>query len=220
MGLTSLTVEPATDLLALEQLQEDVWGPNTKEIVRADLLQAHLHHGACLLQARLEQTLIGMVYAFPGPKGSDYLYSHLAAILPQHQGQGFGQQLKLAQASWARENGYRRIIWTFDPFRSSNAILNVQKLGAVSQRYFINYYGALNDNLNQGRPTDRLEVDWWLQPIRKQATNESITFYLEEQDHTDTRKEFLAAFARGLSVISFDILNNQGVYGLGWVEPA
>ena len=214
----ALRIGPPTDLPALEKLQQRVWGCAAEEIVPAHLLQAHSHHGGCILEARLEGELAGLIYGFPGPPGGDYLYSHLAAVAPELQGRGYGRQLKWAQADWARARGYRRIVWTFDPLQPANARLNIAVLGAVCNRYLVNYYGELNDNLNRGVPTDRFEVDWWLAPVKRGPVTETVSFEPGERHHRHTREKFVDAFARGLSVISFEIRAGLGVYGLGVVD--
>lgn len=214
----ALSVGAPTDLNALEQLQQRVWGCSAQEIVPAHLLQAHQHHGACVLEARLAGELVGLLYAFPGPPGSDYLYSHLAAIAPEVQGRGYGRKLKSAQASWARARGYRRIVWTFDPLQASNARLNIGRLGAVCNRYLVNYYGELDDELNRGVATDRFEVDWWLGEVTRGEVTETVTFELGTRSREGTRERFLDAFARGLSVISFEVMEGRGSYGLGAVH--
>ena len=218
----SLSIGPATDLHALEDLQQRVWGCASLEVVPSHLLQAHAHHGGCVLEARLGAELAGMVYAFPGPPESDYLYSHLAAVAPEHQGRGLGKQLKLAQADWARERGYRRIVWTFDPLQALNARLNVGSLGATCNRYLVDYYGELDDELNRGVATDRLEVDWWLTLPRKGPVVARITFPWPLAERVQarelTRPQFVAAFAEGLSVIGFEIRDGHGVYALGVVD--
>jgi predicted GNAT superfamily acetyltransferase len=59
-----------------------------------------------------------------------------------------------------------RITWTYDPLISRNAYLNVSKLGAVCNTYRRNEYGMLRDSLNEGLPTDRFQVDWWVNSHR------------------------------------------------------
>lgn len=211
----AFSVGPPTDLMALEQLQQRVWGCAANEIVPSHLLQAHHHHGACVLEARLTGELVGLLYAFPGPPGSDYLYSHLAAIAPGAQGRGYGRQLKLAQAEWARARGYRRIVWTFDPLQALNARLNIGRLGAVCSRYLVDYYGELDDELNRGLATDRFEVDWWLVPVSRGPVTETVTFEVGVRSREGTRTRFLDAFARGLSVLTFEVVEGRGSYGLG-----
>jgi len=49
---------------------------------------------------------------------------------------------------------------------SHNAYLNIAKLGAVCNIYRISEYGDMRDGLNAGLPTDRFQVDWWLNTRR------------------------------------------------------
>ena len=181
------------------------------------LLQAGAHHGCCVIGCFDDDALIGIVYAFPVLP--DVLYSHLAAIHPQHQGRGLGQSLKRAQADWARERGFQRISWTFDPLQARNAQLNIARLGATSNRYLVDYYGELNDAINRGVPTDRLEVDWWIDPRPKVTPTRSFTFPLTPDDRLHwrlkSRQAFQAAFGEGLSVVGFERSADQGVYWFG-----
>ncbi len=66
--------------------------------------------------------------------------------------------------------------------------------------------------------TDRFEVDWWLNSIQKGPVTETVTFALGTRTREDTRERFLDAFARGLSVISFETRESQRIYGLGVVH--
>ena len=169
--------------------------------------------------------LIGLAYAFPGPIGQAYLCSHLAAVAPEWQGQGVGRQLKLAQAQWAREHGYARIVWTFDPLQGANAQLNIGRLGAVCQRYLVNYYGDLDDDLNRGVSTDRFEVDWWLNGVERGPVVQEVCFPWplprESRGHWRqlTAERFQEAFGRGLAVTAFDIRQQQACYQLSSVRP-
>ena len=65
-----------------------------------------------------------------------------------------------------RKQGVSRITWTYDPLQSRNANLNIAKLGAVCNTYIPNYYGEIRDGLNVGRPSDRFQVDWWVNSNR------------------------------------------------------
>ena len=47
-----------------------------------------------------------------------------------------------------------------------NAVFNLHRLGASSTIYLRNVYGELDDALNAGLPTDRLQVDWLLRSPR------------------------------------------------------
>jgi predicted GNAT superfamily acetyltransferase len=65
-----------------------------------------------------------------------------------------------------RHQGIDRITWTFDPLLSRNAWLNITRLGAVCNTYLRNFYGKMDDNLNRGLPSDRFDVDWWVNSHR------------------------------------------------------
>jgi predicted GNAT superfamily acetyltransferase len=81
-------------------------------------------------------------------------------------GQGLGFALKRAQWQMVRHQGIDRITWTYDPLLSRNAWLNITRLGAVCNNYLRNFYGKMDDNLNRGLPSDRFEVDWWVNSTR------------------------------------------------------
>jgi predicted GNAT superfamily acetyltransferase len=59
-----------------------------------------------------------------------------------------------------------RITWTYDPLISRNAFLNISKLGAVCNTYLLEVYGSMRDNLNVGLPSDRFQLDWWVNTPR------------------------------------------------------
>ena len=80
--------------------------------------------------------------------------------------QGMGFALKRAQWQMVRYQGIDRITWTFDPLLSRNAWLNITRLGAVCNTYLRDFYGKMADVLNQGLPTDRFDVDWWVNSQR------------------------------------------------------
>ena len=56
--------------------------------------------------------------------------------------------------------------WTYDPLLSRNAYLNIAKLGAVCSTYRRSEYGDMRDGLNAGLPSDRFQVDWWVNTRR------------------------------------------------------
>jgi predicted GNAT superfamily acetyltransferase len=49
---------------------------------------------------------------------------------------------------------------------SRNAYLNIAKLGAVCNTYRRSEYGDMRDGLNAGLPSDRFQVDWWINTRR------------------------------------------------------
>jgi predicted GNAT superfamily acetyltransferase len=74
--------------------------------------------------------------------------------------------LKLAQRERALARGIGLITWTFDPLQSVNAHLNVGKLGVVSEKYRVNFYGETSSSFLHRTGTDRLWVSWVLNSER------------------------------------------------------
>jgi predicted GNAT superfamily acetyltransferase len=115
--------------------------------------------------------LVGASFGFPGfystPDGPRLkLHSHLLAVHPDWRSKGIGFALKRAQWQLVRKQGIDRITWTYDPLLSRNAHLNIARLGAVCDTYLRSEYGEMCDGLNAGLPSDRLQVDWWLNTER------------------------------------------------------
>lgn len=157
------------ELREVEVLQQVVWGMPDREVVPSHQLLAAVRNGGLVLGAYVEGRLAGFSYAFVGwREGERVLHSHMTAVLPELQDRDVGYRLKCAQREWALAQGYRRMVWTFDPLQSRNAYFNLHKLGARADRYEVDYYGEMQDDLNRGLPTDRLEVDWWVdsEPVR------------------------------------------------------
>ncbi|MFN4181693.1 MAG: GNAT family N-acetyltransferase [bacterium] len=157
-------LESIRELKAVEELQKIIWGMPERDIVPFRFLKALIAGGGCVLGAWVKpRRLVGFSFGFPGVRdGERIFYSHQTGVHPDFQKSGVGFLLKRAQRDYALSLGISRIIWTFDPLRSLNAYFNFHKLGVVSDRYLVNYYGPMRDALNQGMGSDRLEVSWWL----------------------------------------------------------
>jgi predicted GNAT superfamily acetyltransferase len=54
------------------------------------------------------------------------------------------------------------ISWTFDPLQSLNAHFNFNKLGVLSDRYLVNFYGEDAPSFLHQTGTDRLWVSWFV----------------------------------------------------------
>ncbi len=139
-------------------IQEKVWG---SEITPHHIIVAIKEVGGVVKGAYIDGELVGFVYGFIGRYHGRYcIYSHQLAVLPEYQNLGIGGMLKEEQRRWALENGYDLIIWTFDPARSKNAWLNINKLGTIARTYLPNHYGEMDDELNRGVPSDRFMTEW------------------------------------------------------------
>jgi predicted GNAT superfamily acetyltransferase len=185
MNYTLQILEQPEELAAVETLQRVVWPGSETEVVPVHMLRASIHHGGLAIGAfALNQPnptpenaasergeLAGFVFGFPGtyptPDGPRLMHcSHMLGVHPQHRQRGLGYLLKRAQWQMVRRQGIDRITWTYDPLLSVNARLNITRLGAVCNTYLEDFYGSLQDTLNAGLPTDRFQLDWWVNSRR------------------------------------------------------
>lgn len=156
------------DFHAVEDVQKDAWGFNDLDTVPAATLIATAHAGGMVLGAFDGDVMIGFAYAFPAiEEGRTSMHSHMVGVRPDYRNFHAGYYLKLAQRERALEKGLDEITWTFDPLQSLNAHLNFAKLGVISSRYVVNFYGEETSSpLHQGFGTDRLWVRWLLNSER------------------------------------------------------
>ncbi|HET6818274.1 MAG TPA: GNAT family N-acetyltransferase [Mycobacteriales bacterium] len=128
-----------------------------------ELAWAFAHSGNYVALATAGDEPVAAAIGFRGEDaGGPLLHSHIAGVLPAWQGSGVGYLIKQHQRSWAIAHGLDRITWTFDPLVSRNAYFNVVKLGAQLTRYYVDFYGRMNDGINDGDETDRCLVTWRL----------------------------------------------------------
>lgn len=189
-------LETPLEMQAVEELQRAVWPGNETEIVPGHVLVAAARNGGLVIGAYELQgaagkeldspsfateapeaelpsgaNLVGFVFGFPGLSKSDKgrklkFYSHMLGVHPAARSQGIGFTLKRAQWQMTRHQDIDWITWTYDPLLSRNAHLNLTRLGAVCSTYGREVYGAMRDQLNAGLPSDRFQVDWWLDTQR------------------------------------------------------
>jgi predicted GNAT superfamily acetyltransferase len=128
-----------------------------------------LVHGAFLPTGRL----VGFCFAFLGRRdGQLRLCSHQLGVLDEFRGSGIGIALKQAQRYDALRLGYELVTWTFDPLEARNAYINLHRLGCIARLYDRDHYGAMEDDLNRGLPSDRFEAEWWLRRAKPVSASE------------------------------------------------
>ncbi len=155
------------DLLETIDLQKDVWGMQDQETTSPHTMKAATVAGGGVLGAEADGRLIGFCFGIAAKRGEDvWLWSHMTAVHPDFQNEGIGFALKQAQREWALANDYRVIAWTFDPMQAGNANFNLKRLGATARVYYVNHYGTMQDELNAGLASDRLEAQWQLDSPR------------------------------------------------------
>lgn len=174
MAVILRILETPEEFVSVEELQRHVWTDNETEIIPVHMLEAVAHNGGLVIGAYLEDEpdrLAGFVFSFPGvyptPDGPRLKHhSQMLGVHPDFRDRGLGFILKRAQWQMVRHQGIDRITWTYDPLLSRNAHINIARLGAVCDTYLSNYYGELRDGINQGLPSDRFQVDWWVNSTR------------------------------------------------------
>jgi predicted GNAT superfamily acetyltransferase len=173
-NFTIRLIETPEEMSRVEGLQRVVWPDSETDVVPLHMLITAVHNGGLVLGAYLEEEIIGFVFGFPGldwpPDGPRPKHcSHMMGIHPNHRDEGVGFALKRAQWQMVRHQGLDRVTWTYDPLLSRNAYLNIAKLGAVCTTYRCSEYGDMRDGLNAGLPSDRFQLDWWINTQRVQS---------------------------------------------------
>ncbi len=173
-------IEKPEEMPAVEELQRLVWAAPDIEIVPKDMLLAVVHNGGLAIGAFIGNDLVGFSFGFPGfystPDGPRLKHhSHMLAVHPEWRSKGIGFALKRAQWQMVRKQGLDRVTWTYDPLLSRNAYLNIARLGAVCSTYLRSEYGEMHDGLNAGLPSDRFQVDWWVntERVRRRLSHRS-----------------------------------------------
>jgi predicted GNAT superfamily acetyltransferase len=151
----------ARELHALVDLQRAIWQMPPADCVSPHTMRAVIHNGGVVIGALAGDEPVGLCFGFASKRGARLmLWSFMAGVRPDYQGQGIGYQLKQAQRAWAQAQGYDTIGWTFDPMQRGNANFNFNRLGVTARHYHEDFYGEMDDALNTGLASDRLEAEW------------------------------------------------------------
>src|SRR5688572_10961592 len=141
-----MTIRPLTEISEFEkcvELQREAWGSADIDLIPVRMLVTQNRIGGLVLGAFDNERLVGFVNTMPGIRDDmPYWYSQMLGVARDHWNTGIASHLKLAQRDQARLRGIRLIEWTFDPLESKNAYLNIQKVGVIIRRYYVNLYGA------------------------------------------------------------------------------
>jgi len=169
-SFTIRDLEEYDEFLEVRRIQQAVWGfgDSGTGLYPPLLFTASKNGGVVLGAFDQPGQMIGFIFSLLGREvgGPLKLCSQTMGVLPEWRGRGVATALKWAQRERALAAGLSLITWTFDPLESANAWLNMGKLGAISRRYWRNIYGEHFGKLNEGLPTDRLLVEWWIRGDR------------------------------------------------------
>lgn len=170
-------IDGIAEIRAVEKLQKEVWGLPDLDVVPSTQLVAAQAAGGTLIGAFGGDELIGFAYGFAGfENGQMTHHSHMLAVKPEYRNFNLGYKLKNAQRDFVLAQGITEMTWTFDPLQSLNAHFNFARLGVISDRYLVNFYGADAASFLHQNGTDRLWVTWQLASERvvERLGNESI----------------------------------------------
>jgi predicted GNAT superfamily acetyltransferase len=159
-GVTLAPLTTVADADRINEVIDRTWGGQRldREVVRALAASGNVSWGAID-----RDRLVGFVLGWAGvDQGGLHVHSHMLASVPDSRHRGVGEALKLAQRAQALKQGIELVRWTFDPLLARNAWLNVGKLGAVIDGFERDFYGAMQDALNEGERSDRAFVAWGL----------------------------------------------------------
>jgi predicted GNAT superfamily acetyltransferase len=183
------------DLEQVEAVEREVWGLSDRDATPLTLVIATKEAGSIWVGAFDGAKLAGFAFAFLGVEdGHLILHSHMLAVREPYRDLDLGYKLKLAQRERALALRIQEMTWTFDPLQSKNAHLNFGKLGVVSDRYKIDFYGPETSSILHRNSTDRLWVTW---PLASRRVRDRL-------QGKDYRPEVLDAFSRLQPLVQFN----------------
>ncbi|MBP1468390.1 hypothetical protein EYB53_021945 [Candidatus Chloroploca sp. M-50] len=180
MPIEIRVVQGYQEYMACEEIQRQVWGPVNFAFVPHHMLLTVQRNGGCVLGAFDRDApghpMVGFTFGFLGRSEAGQLKhaSHMAAVLPGYRDARIGERLKWAQREEMLKQGITLITWTFDPLISRNARLNISKLGAISRAYIRNIYGPEPEDPQGVLPSDRFQVEWWLNDEAVMARSQGL----------------------------------------------
>jgi predicted GNAT superfamily acetyltransferase len=175
--ITIRSLKSIDDLRQMKVVEKQVWGMSDDDALPLTLAIALKSAGNIFIGAFIggrdkdgdkgDEKLVGFTLGFLGREhGQTTIHSHMLAVLDEYRHLDLGARLKWAQRERAIAMGIHEITWTFDPLQSRNAHFNFSKLGVVSDKYKIDFYGPETTSVLHRNGTDRLWVRWFLNSQR------------------------------------------------------
>jgi len=172
------------EFVEVRQVQQACWGFTSGEGLYPPVLLTASQNGGVVLGAFDPQgasgsggKMVGYLFGFLGlheNHGPLKMCSQTMGVLAEYRGRGIAEQLKWAQRDHALKLGLKLVTWTYDPLEGPNAFLNLAKLRSIARTYKRNIYGEHFGALNEGLPTDRFGVEWWVEQVDNLKSQISI----------------------------------------------
>lgn len=197
-GVRIRLLEKPSDLSVAVRIFDQVWPPDSGTAhLKTNFLRAIVHAGGYVAAAFDSDRPVAAALAMCGrhPVGHgpphesaswrQHLHSDMAGVVAGYRDRSIGTALKRHQRAWALAHGIDTIVWSFDPLVRRNARFNIRKLGAEVRGYEPNFYGAMDDAINAGDPTDRVFA-WWI--LQSEAAIEATREPLATVDPSTLRQ--------------------------------
>jgi predicted GNAT superfamily acetyltransferase len=183
------------DFQLVPRVEKAVWNLSDDDVLPITFIVASHAANALWIGAFEGERMIGFAFGFLGvDDGALMVHSHMLAVLPEYRDLDVGRKLKIAQRERALAMGIQKITWTFDPLQSKNAHLNFNRLGVISRKYKVNFYGPETSSPLHRNGTDRLWVEWHLDTPR----------VLSRMAGRDNRSDVLDALKNVMPLVQFD----------------
>jgi predicted GNAT superfamily acetyltransferase len=163
------------EFIEVRKVQQACWGFTSGEGLYPPVLLTASQNGGVVLGAFDPQgasgsgdKMVGYLFGFLGlheNRGPLKVCSQTMGVLAEYRGRGIAENLKWAQRDHALKLGLKLVTWTYDPLEGPNAFLNLRKLRAIARTYKRNVYGEHFGALNEGLPTDRFGIEWWVEQV-------------------------------------------------------
>jgi len=202
----------ASEMAAATELEKVVWRcTDYKDVIPVHLFKSCSEAGGLMLGAYHGSEMTGFLLAFP-PSLTDGIicqHSHIVGVHPDWMHKNIGYRLKLAHREEALKQQIKVITWTYDPVQGPNASVNIAKLGGISRKFHVDFYGLelAGSELVSGMPTDRFWVEWFIDSGRVASRLDSAGSEKKEHEFQD---------AALVNTCSWD---EQGVQRMTGVNP-
>jgi predicted GNAT superfamily acetyltransferase len=163
-------LKTADELEAVVELQMRVGGLPERHVtspITLKVLTLDYPRVGYILGAFEDGRMVGFTTSF-FTKEPDMMFGFMLAVDPASQNSGAGMKLLHREMDIHRNNGMKRVCWTYESLEAKNAHLYLNKMGARCVRYVENYY-YLHTGLHAGLPQDRFMVEYRLDQDRGRA---------------------------------------------------
>ena len=177
-GVTYRKLTTSSEMMAVEDLQRVIWQLPEIELIPVHFLMALSRDGGLVVGAFDGDDLVGFLVGYLGTDQEDLSRpamtrlkhsTYMMGVHPDYKELDLEFQMKRIQRQHAIDNDVRRITWICDPLRRDEVDLGIRRLGAISSKYIRDYFAVPQDEIEFGLPSDRIQVDWFVNSRRVQS---------------------------------------------------